>query len=87
MNKKIGALWLKKTKDGKQYFSGVLTDMRGDIPVVVFRNDKKKDKQPDFQIFISEPQKKQEEVISQPEDIPQGEAVDEGEIDVNEIPY
>ena len=86
MNKKIGALWLKKTKDGQQYFSGVLTDMRGNFPIVVFKNDKKKDTQPDFQIFVSEPQKKQEKVISQPEDIPQEEAVDEGEIEVSEIP-
>lgn len=80
MNKKIGALWLKKSKEGKQYFSGVITDMRGDIPIVVFRNDKKEGKQPDFQIFISEPQKKQEGSTTQEE--PPTEEIEVGEIPV-----
>ena len=55
-NKKIGALWSRKTSGGKEYFSGVISDLRGDIQIVVFRNDSKKnDNQPDYDILLSEP--------------------------------
>ena len=55
-NRKIGALWGKKTKDGQKYFTGVINDLRGDIQIVVFRNDKKENEnQPDYDILLSEP--------------------------------
>ena len=55
-NTKIGALWSKKTTEGKEYFTGVISDLRGDIQIVVFRNDKKQnDNQPDYDILLSEP--------------------------------
>jgi uncharacterized protein (DUF736 family) len=41
MSRKIGALWLKETKDGKKYFSGVLEDLRGEIRIAIFKNDGK----------------------------------------------
>ena len=53
MNKIIGALW-KREKDGKEYFSGVLNDLRGKINIAVFPNTfKENDNQPDMNIVIS----------------------------------
>jgi uncharacterized protein (DUF736 family) len=65
-NRKIGALWSKKTEYGKEYFSGVISDLRGDIQIVVFENDKKQnDKQPDYNILLSEPKEvEREEIVS-----------------------
>jgi uncharacterized protein (DUF736 family) len=65
-NRKIGALWSKKTEDGKEYFTGVISDIRGDIQIVVFQNDKKQnDKQPDHNILLSEPKEvEKEEIVS-----------------------
>ncbi len=56
MSRKIGALWLRESKDGtKKYMSGIIEDLSGDIQIVVFRNDKKeKENQPDYQILLSE---------------------------------
>ncbi len=55
-NRKIGALWSKKTTDGKEYFTGVISDLRGEIQIVVFKNDKKENEnQPDYDILLSEP--------------------------------
>ena len=55
MSRKIGALWIRKTKEGMQYFSGVLNDLSGDIRIAAFRNDRKeKENQPDFNIVLSE---------------------------------
>jgi hypothetical protein len=51
--RKIGALLSKKTTDGKEYYSGVITDLRGDIQIVVFRNDKKTDNQAVGQVWES----------------------------------
>ncbi len=62
MSRKIGALWLKETKDGKKYMSGVLEDIRGEIRIAVFRNDRKeKDNHPDYQIILSEERKDRSE--------------------------
>ena len=53
MSKIIGVLW-KKEKDGKEYYSGVLNDLRGRINIAVFKNTKKAvDTQPDMNITIS----------------------------------
>ena len=70
-NPKIGALWVRKSKDGKTYMSGVIEkDMIGalfmraikedkDISIVCFKdNEKKNDKMPDFKIIVSEPQER-----------------------------
>ena len=55
-NRKIGALWSKKSSEGKEYLTGVISDLRGEIQIVVFRNDKKENEnQPDYDILLSEP--------------------------------
>jgi uncharacterized protein (DUF736 family) len=60
-NRKIGALWSRKTADGKEYFTGVISDLRGDIQIVVFENDKKQNEnQPDYDILVSEPREAEE---------------------------
>lgn len=53
--RKIAALWSRKTEDGKEYFTGIISDLRGDIQTVVFKNEKKTEKQPDYGILLSEP--------------------------------
>jgi len=61
MMKNIGVLWTKKSEKGT-YLSGVLNDLRGDIRIAVFKNDRKeKDSQPDYRIVvITDEEKKQE---------------------------
>ncbi len=55
MSRKIGALWLKQSQDGRQFLSGVIQDLSGDINIAVFKNDKKEtEKQPDYNIVLSE---------------------------------
>ena len=61
--RKIGALWSKKTKEGQEYFTGVISDLRGDIQIVVFRNEKKSENQPDYDILLSEVKAKEDEEI------------------------
>jgi uncharacterized protein (DUF736 family) len=59
--RKIGALWSKKASEGKEYFTGVISDLRGEIQIVVFRNDKKQNEnQPDYDILLSEPKEEGE---------------------------
>jgi uncharacterized protein (DUF736 family) len=59
-SRQIGALWVRKSKDGKNYMSGTLEDLRGNIQIAVFKNDRKeKENQPDFRIVLSgEPENK-----------------------------
>ncbi|MFH1052741.1 MAG: hypothetical protein V1779_17615 [bacterium] len=68
MNQIIGALW-KREKDGKEYYSGVIRDLHGDINIAAFPNNRKtEENQPDFNIVVSwgyEKNGKKEEV-SQP---------------------
>ena len=73
MSRKIGALWIKQSQDGRNYLSGVIQDLSGDINIAVFKNDKKEaDKQPDYNIVLSEKSKPvpQVEGIPGPDDIP-----------------
>lgn len=80
MSRKIGALWLKETKDGKKYMSGVLEDMRGEIRIAVFRNDRKeKENHPDYQIIISEERRERSESD------PVAESTDT--VDLSSIPF
>lgn len=68
MSKKIGALWLKTSQDGKKFMSGVLEGLGGDIQIVVFKNDKKeKENQPDYNIMRSEPREASAEVPAEGE--------------------
>ncbi len=73
MSRKIGALWIKQSQDGRNYLSGVIQDLSGDINIAVFKNDKKEaDKQPDYNIVLSEKSKPvpQVEGVPGPDDIP-----------------
>jgi len=81
MSRKIGALWLKETKDGKKYFSGVLEDMRGEIRIAIFKNDRKeKENQPDYQIIVSEERREQHALADQT-----STATDE--VNLDDIPF
>jgi uncharacterized protein (DUF736 family) len=54
---KIGALWLKKTKDGKSYMSGVIEYPGEKLNFAVFRNENKQnDNHPDYEIVWNPPQ-------------------------------
>jgi len=73
MSRKIGALWIRQSQDGRNYLSGVIQDLSGDINIAVFKNDKKEaDKQPDYNIVLSERSKPvpQVEGAPGPDDIP-----------------
>lgn len=49
--KRIGALWVRKSKDGKRYISGIIETMYGDLQVAAFLNDKKeKENHPDYHL-------------------------------------
>lgn len=53
----LAALWLKETKDGSEYMSGKLNGLN----VFVFKNNyKEKENQPDYKIYLSKPEKKEE---------------------------
>lgn len=99
--RKIGALWARKTADGKQYLSGTLNDLAGDIQIVVFKNDRKeKENQPDYSICLSEkrdqqkPEQKKDDFFGGAEfgeappgtEIPTSEPAAE-EIKVEDIPF
>ncbi len=80
MSRKIGALWLRETKDGKKYMSGVLEDIRGEIRIAVFRNDRKeKENHPDYQIIVSEERRERSESD------PVAESTDA--VDLSSIPF
>ena len=73
MSRKIGALWIRKSQDGKTFLSGVIQDLSGDINIAVFKNDRKEaDNQPDYNIVLSEKPKPAPQVEGGPgpEDIP-----------------
>lgn len=70
MYKIVGALW-KREKDGKEYFSGVIQDIRGDINIAAFPNNKKQTaNQPDLNIVISFGEKTKKEKPAEIEDTP-----------------
>jgi len=76
-SKKVGALWLKTSKDGKtKYWSGVINaGIFGDIYISILRNTfKDKDtNQPDYNILLVEPMPEQKaevevETLENPDD-------------------
>ena len=53
---KLGAFWIKKTKDGKQYLSGVIDVQLPDgstkkVALAIYKNDFKKGNNPDFNAY------------------------------------
>lgn len=74
-SQKIGALWVRKSKTGMTYMSGVIKDMHGEIQIAVFKNEKKQagTKQPDYNIVLSGNRPKQKVAEAPPasgEDLP-----------------
>lgn len=69
VNKKIMALWKRKSKkDGQEYLYGIIDlGAGGSSNVVIFPNNKKKgEKSPDFNGILSEPNVKgAEEVVEE----------------------
>lgn len=91
-SRKIGALWLRKSKDGMTFLSGTLEDLRGTIQIAVFKNDRKeKENQPDYQIVLSEPLEKkaapQDDFLGESAAIPSTPESTEPEINIENIPF
>ena len=88
-SQKIGALWKRKTQDGKVFLSGVLQDITGDIQIAVFANDRKeKDNQPDFNIVRSEQKEERKQQGNDDFDFgAEKPAEEDDEIKVENIPF
>ena len=59
---KLGALWLKKANNGSSFLSGEITINEQKIKIVVFKNKKEKENQPDYNILISRPKTTEQQV-------------------------
>jgi uncharacterized protein (DUF736 family) len=55
-SRKIGALWIKTSKAGNQFWSGELVINGRKFPIVAFNREKKHDKEPDIDILKSQEQ-------------------------------
>lgn len=52
--KKVGVLWKKDSKNNQEYLSGQLDlGAMGEAKIMVFKNNKKEDKQPDYSISLA----------------------------------
>ncbi|MBL7045375.1 MAG: hypothetical protein ISR98_02135 [Parcubacteria group bacterium] len=71
----IGALWLKEAKSGMVYMSGVIEIDKQKTQIVVFKNDKEQDNQPDYRILEnkSTEQREKEEKVE--------------EVNIDQIPF
>ncbi len=58
---KIGALWVSKDKNGKRYLSGKM----GDAKLLVFENNYKEGKQPDYKVYVAPYQKADSEAAEE----------------------
>lgn len=61
----IGALWIQEGKNGK-YLSGKITINDVTTAIVMFKNDRKEGRQPDYRIYI---QKAKEEKKTEDKDL------------------
>jgi hypothetical protein len=92
-SRKIGSLWRKQTKDGKVFYSGVIQDIRGDINIAVFMNDRKEsEKHPDLNIVLSGDHDERKQIQEDPffgsSSMDQSPApLPEDEINVDDIPF
>lgn len=76
MNNKIGALWIKRSQEGTTYFSGEIEFDGVKKRIVIFKNEKKSDKQPDYRILESQPMNQ-----------PTTKIAPDVEIDLDDIPF
>ena len=58
-NNYIGGLWIKVTKDGKQFMSGNIEIDGKKVEISLWRNDYKKDNQPDYRIKLNDYKKEE----------------------------
>ncbi|MCL2793601.1 MAG: DUF736 domain-containing protein [Spirochaetaceae bacterium] len=59
MSMKIGAMWVKETKEGKKYISGIIEYPGMNLSFAAFKNeDKEKESHPDYNIIWS-PERKE----------------------------
>lgn len=66
-NQNAGALWLKVSKNGLTFMSGVIEIAGQKHKIVVFKNKQKKtDKHPDYQILLSEDRQQGQQRQEQP---------------------
>jgi len=67
-SRKVGALWLRTSKDGKtKYFSGVIdAGIFGEIQISILKNTfKKESNHPDYNILLLEPMPEQKPVTTE----------------------
>lgn len=63
---KVGSLWKRKSKDGKQFLSGT---MLGGLKVMIYpTKSKQSDKSPDYQVLIEYPGVEPKKFISKKEE-------------------
>ena len=75
MKESIGALWTKQGKNG-EFWSGSIELIKGEkTPITIFKNNYKKDKQPDFRIYLS--QQKETYIPNDEQPIPPSELSDD----------
>jgi hypothetical protein len=87
MNKVIVALW-KKEKDGMEYLSGVINDLRGDINIAIFPNTyKTAENQPDFNITVSLADKQLREPETEPATLPKNGKKKSSDVEEREVPF
>ena len=55
MEDSIGALWLNESKKGNKYMSGNIEIDGVKHKILIFKNTKTKDEQPDYRIFAQTP--------------------------------
>ena len=72
MDKSIGALWITSNEKGEFWKGNIELSDGTKKNVIVFKNNYKKDNQPDLRIYESKPrQEKQEEfTVSSDDDLP-----------------
>lgn len=51
--RKLGVLWEKESKEGKQFLSGLLKIGEEEIRIVCFKVEKRTEKSPDWEILKS----------------------------------
>lgn len=86
-NKKIGALWKKRSQKGMDFMSGVIEIDNKKIFIVVFKNEKKTDKQPDYSILLSQPMGERPPQTEQEEQVQAQPTQQDQEVTIEDLPF